>query len=398
MTIASYLTRGIGPDGTPAGIILRGFTTSPTAGLLVTRGFGTGATIAGTILRGFTPVSSTQSATICTTTSWTGYSLQENQTPTTQVGDTFYADYVTTPGGYNVNVAGDGTVTIDTHGDTTRQQFQADIFSVSLGANIGAFTVYINNHAPQLNVQPADVRVLVNNAMTGINFTPTDPLAVAYVIDQDNDPITGQQISGSLPVGVTFAGNILAGTPTAAISNDVSFRFSDPVGEYCNVTINYLADIGTTVPNVVGLTSVEAANALTAATLLVGSGSSSTYSATVPVGNIISQGTAAGSRTFTGSEVNLVTSLGSLNVAVPNVIGLTVAAASTALTTAGFVIGTITDSYTDASAAGTIIAQSASGTAAYGTTINLTRALPTFLLESYFSGAGIYLPTNGFPR
>ena len=65
----------------------------------------------------------------------------------------------------------------------------------------------------------------------------------------------------------------------------------------------------TTVPNVVGLTSASAKNAITAANLTVGAESTAS-STSVPAGAIISQNPAAGTLVLAGSAVALVTSSG----------------------------------------------------------------------------------------
>lgn len=376
-----------------------GLDSAAISGFFITGGLG--GSISEYLLDGLAPSGAlTQSVTVCTTTSWTGYSLQENQTPAVSVGDSFYADLYTTPGHYAVTVAGDGTVTVDALGDTTRQRFNADIFSVALGAFYGSFTVYINNHGPQINVQPSDVAVLTNNAMSAINFTPTDPLAVNYVIDLDNDPITGAQISGGLPVGVTFAGNILSGTPTSAVSNNVTFRFTDTVGAYVDCTINYLSDVGAIVPNIVGRTAAEAAADLASVGLSVALTSTSAYSPTVPAGNIISQGTAAGSRVFSGSQVNTIVSLGAgPATTMPDLVGLIDSVALSDLAVLGLNVGTITYTYTDSYISGTVLTQSvaAGTTVVYGSSVNLTVARPVFTSRPYLSSFGLSVDV-GFPR
>ena len=95
-----------------------------------------------------------------------------------------------------------------------------------------------------------------------------------------------------------------------------------------------------TVPNVVNLTQAAASSAITAAGLVVGA--ITTANSLVPVGNVISQNPTGGTVVAQGSAVALVISLGPANVAVPNVVNLTQAAASSAITGAGLVVGAIT--------------------------------------------------------
>ena len=92
---------------------------------------------------------------------------------------------------------------------------------------------------------------------------------------------------------------------------------------------------GVAVPNVVGLSQTQAQLALSIAGLTVGTGTTAN-SATVPIGNVISQSPVAGTNVFPGNPVALVVSLGAM---VPNVVGLTQAAAQTAIITASLTVG-----------------------------------------------------------
>ena len=82
---------------------------------------------------------------------------------------------------------------------------------------------------------------------------------------------------------------------------------------------------------------------------------------------------AAGTNVASGSAVNLVVSTGPMQVAVPNVVGQTQAAATTAITGAGLVLGTVTQQSSSTVASGEIISESpAAGThVASGSAVNL---------------------------
>src|SRR5439155_24988416 len=95
------------------------------------------------------------------------------------------------------------------------------------------------------------------------------------------------------------------------------------------------------VPNVVELTQAAATAAITTAGLTVGAITTAS-STTMPAGSIISENPAAGTQVVSGSAVALVVSSGPPLVAVPNVVGLTQAAATAAITTAGLTVGAIT--------------------------------------------------------
>jgi hypothetical protein len=92
-----------------------------------------------------------------------------------------------------------------------------------------------------------------------------------------------------------------------------------------------------TVPNVVGKTQAAGSSALTSAGLKVGTVTQA-YSSTVASGNVISQSPVSGTSVASGSAVNLTISKGIQPVVkrtVPNVVGMTIANARSAVTSAG---------------------------------------------------------------
>jgi beta-lactam-binding protein with PASTA domain len=127
-----------------------------------------------------------------------------------------------------------------------------------------------------------------------------------------------------------------------------------------------------TVPNVEGLTQDAATTAITAAKLTVGTVTQQT-SNTVAAGNVISQDPASGGSVAQGSPVNLVISSGPQMVTVPNVEGLTQAAATTAITAAKLTGGTATQQSSNTMATGNVISQDpASGSSVtQGSPVNL---------------------------
>src|SRR6202790_2060870 len=127
-----------------------------------------------------------------------------------------------------------------------------------------------------------------------------------------------------------------------------------------------------TVPNVEGLTQAAATTAITAAKLTGGTVTRQT-SNTVATGKVISQDPASGSSVAQGSPVNLVISSGPQMVTVPNVEGLTQDAATTAITAAKLMGGTITQQTSNTVTTGKVISQDpASGSSvAPVSTVNL---------------------------
>ena len=116
------------------------------------------------------------------------------------------------------------------------------------------------------------------------------------------------------------------------------------------------------VPNVTGLTESAAGTALVNAGLALGTVTRS-YNATVPAGQVISQNPAAGSEALPGTAVDITVSRGPQPVAVPNVTGLTQAAAQLSITGAGLAVGDVTQAHSATVPAGRVISQNpASGT------------------------------------
>ncbi len=114
-----------------------------------------------------------------------------------------------------------------------------------------------------------------------------------------------------------------------------------------------------TVPSVVGLTQAAATTALAGAGLTLGAVTTAS-SATVPAGSVVSQDPAAGVSVAPGSAVALVVSTGippPATVTVPGVVGLTQAAATSALTGVGLALGTVTTASSATVPAGSVISQ-----------------------------------------
>jgi hypothetical protein len=96
-------------------------------------------------------------------------------------------------------------------------------------------------------------------------------------------------------------------------------------------------------------------------------------SSTVTAGNVISESPLAGTSATVGSAVNLTVSTGPAHVSVPNVVGDTQAAATTAITGAGLVLGTVTMSSSSTVTAGEVISENpaANTSVVLGSAVNL---------------------------
>ncbi len=111
-----------------------------------------------------------------------------------------------------------------------------------------------------------------------------------------------------------------------------------------------------TVPSVIGKTQTEALDALQGTGLIIGNITSS-FNATVPVGQIVSQDPTGGAEASKGSPVALVVSKGPQVSTVPGVVGQEQSAATSTLEKGGFKV-TTTQQYSTSVASGIVISQS----------------------------------------
>ncbi len=148
-----------------------------------------------------------------------------------------------------------------------------------------------------------------------------------------------------------------------------------------------------TVPNLAGLSQGAASTALQNAGLTVGTVTLQT-STTVPAGDVIRQDPAAGAPVAPGTSVNLVVSSGPPTappVIVPDVVGQSQGAASTALQNAGLTVGTVTLQTSATVPAGDVIRQdpAAGASVAPGTPVNLVvSSRPVTYLVTTNAGPG----------
>jgi len=199
------------------------------------------------------------------------------------------------------------------------------------------------------------------------NFTRCDattgPVTVPNVVNQTQAAASTAITAAGLVVGTVtqqssatvLAGRVSSQNPTAG------------VGVAAGSAVNLVVSTGpapvpgtVSVPNVLNLTQLDATTAITTAGLVLGTISQSS-SVTVPAGNVISQNPNAGTGVQAGSAVALIVSTGP--VAVPNVVNMTQAAATTAITFAGLAIGTVSTESNATVPSGSVISQNpAAGT------------------------------------
>ena len=231
-----------------------------------------------------------------------------------------------------------------------------------------------------------------NTVATGnvINQDPASGAAVAQgssvnlVISSGPQMVTVPNLEGLTQDAATTAitaVKLTAGTVTQQTSNTVAAGkviSQDPAsgGSVAqDSSVNLVISLGpqmVTVPSVEGLTQDAATAAITAAKLTGGTVTQQT-SNTVVAGNVISQDPASANSVAQGSPVNLVISSGPQMVNVPNVGGLTQDPATTAITAAKLMVGTVTQQSSNTVAAGKVISQDPAngGSVAQGSPVNL---------------------------
>src|SRR6202011_5379022 len=249
-------------------------------------------------------------------------------------------------------------------------------------AAIAAAKLMVGTVTQQISNTVATGNVISQDPASGSSVAQGSP--VNLVISSGPQMVTVPNVEGPAPAAATAAippAKLTVGTVTQQSSNTVATGnviSQDPAsansvaqGSPVNLVISSGPQM-VTVPNVEGQTQDAATTAITAAKLMVGTITQQT-SNTVTTGKVISQDPASGSSVAQGSQVNLVISSGPQMVTVPNVEGLTQAAATTAITPRKLTVGTITQQTSNTVVIGNVIGQDpASGSsAAQGSPVNL---------------------------
>jgi hypothetical protein len=285
----------------------------------------------------------------CTTTSWTGDSLQQSSSPAVTTADTFYVPLVDNFG-YAVSVNGAGNVTIAANSDPRRQALQYYILRGATNTLDGPANVWFNEVSAQW-AQGVTVTATQGAANQSINLA-----SVTYAQSPSGDTLVFALASGALPPGSSLS---TAGGLVLAFTTDGTYTFTinatDITGTAnasptCTIVIQAGASTGT-VPNLEGLTSAVAQTDITTAGFPVGSitGAPSTEALE---GLVINQSPASQSVAPLTTPVSFV--LGS-GLAVPNppvlelpsVVGQTPQQAAETLAEVGAVLGNAQASYDD---------------------------------------------------
>ena len=255
---------------------------------------------------------------------------------------------------------------------------QATATSALASAGFAAGTVTGEASA---SVAPGLVVTQTPSAGTAAAFGTTVNLAISLGPNPTTVPdvvnATQSNATTTIAAAGLAVGSISQASSTSVASGSVISQ-QPPAGTLvpANSAVNLVVSTGpppVITPNVVNQTLAAATASLQAAGLAVGS-TSNASSTSVAAGNVISQNPAAGTQVTSGSTVALVISTGPPLVAVPAVVGMTQAAATSAITASGLVVGAVTMDSSTTEAAGIVVSQAPVGgvQAAVGSAVALT--------------------------
>ena len=257
----------------------------------------------------------------------------------------------------------------------------------------------------------------VTGYTTSTNFPTASPLQTTYGGGQDayvtkinasgsaliySSYLGGSYSDGGLGIAVDGGGSAYV----TGYTSSTNFPTVNPLqagnqGSSDAFVVVISGSAPTAVPNVAGLSQAAATTSITSVGLVVGTVSTAA-SGTVPSGDVISESPVAGTVVNLATAVNLVISTGPGQVLVPNVVGLTQAAATTAITSAGLVVGTITIMSSSTVPSGDVISESpvAGASVSTGSAVNLVVSASTVIPILDFNGSAyqdvfLYDPVAG---
>ncbi len=200
--------------------------------------FGNIATILGEGLSAYTglpqPPPAGYQYTTCTSTSFTGASLEQGSSPAVAVGDVFIAQTRTTPSNYLVQVNGNGTFQVFAGGNGSRQSFLYSVYRVASNTIDGPARIWVNEIAPVWNSGINLPTSQYSPILVGTAITPINLASAGYAASPLGDALVFSLATGSLPPGLTLSSaGVLSGTPTAV----GSFPFTINATDSANVSV-----------------------------------------------------------------------------------------------------------------------------------------------------------------
>ena len=200
-----------------------------------------------------------------------------------------------------------------------------------------------------------------------LSFTP-----IVLLVSSGPEPITVPDVTGQSQAEAETAlveAGFLVGDITTVYSSTIpagAVVSQDPAGGASAVPgspIHIFVSQGieqVIVPDVCGMTESQARSTITNALLVIGTVTPQ-YSETIPAGVIISQNPEANTVVSRDTAVNLIISGGMQPVSVPDVLNKPQAEAEAFITGAGFLVGSITEEWSESVQRGFVIRQSPGG-------------------------------------
>ncbi|MEN1729099.1 MAG: putative Ig domain-containing protein, partial [Pseudomonadota bacterium] len=247
------------------------------------------------------------------------------------------------------------------------------------------FTYRANDGELVSNTATVNITILPPNAAPQILSAPRTTASPGFeyvyqalAVDADAGELLVWAIAeGPAGLSVDSQGR-LTWTPMAADLGEhtVVLQVTDTIGVSGFQTFVIRVQGAVSVPNLAGLTDVQAIDAVEGAGLRVDP-LREVFSDLIAAGLVVSQSPAAGTSAAAGDSVLVEVSLGPLPVAVPDVITLTLDDATTAILDQGFALGSIDYVNDDLQPVGTILIQDPAPR---------TRAVPGTMLDLTISG------------
>jgi beta-lactam-binding protein with PASTA domain/lysophospholipase L1-like esterase len=278
----------------------------------------------------------------------------------------------------SLSTSADVTITVNSAPPTGDQSFVATgdslINANNGGRNYGTNPdVVIHSFGPKVGLVQFDLASLsgatVNSAsfLFRLNSLKSDGDIDIQVIDEawsedtvsfDTEPAFGATVVTvpvtSADVGTVISVDVTSVAQSWADGSQPSHGLRLQTGQNINAFIDSLESGGTpmellvssgpvlvTVPAVSGLTQASAEATIVAANLAVGT-ITNQNDAVVPAGDVISQSPIDGTEVTSGSTVDLVVSLGPVQVTVPDVVASTQASAEAVIVAANLIVGAVT--------------------------------------------------------
>ena len=255
---------------------------------------------------------------------------------------------------YGVAVDGKGDVFLPDRGPSDTTNGQVVEINRSQSPSLSFATTYVGSTSTD-SPQTVSVQNVGNADLTlsAITF----PMDFPQVGDENDCTAQSSLIPGqACPLTIEFDPTVGSASPGTALTESVGLTDNalNVSGATQSISVEGRSlSPEVYVPNLVGDTQSAADSAITGAGLVAGA---VTYQAsTVTIGDVVSESPIAGTQVLVGSSVSVVLSSG---VAVPNVVGQTQSAATTAISTAGLaLVLPATTEFSDTAPSGTVISQ-----------------------------------------